>query len=199
MISVAAAALRTGLGRLAPHTVRLHHDERGSRMASADVRTHLSAKLGTPVDVALYIGPPRAVRKPLLQVLNDRGHTVAFAKLGVDDFTRALVRHEAAALEEVHERAPRWVVPPPVLHHGSWQGHQLLVLGALRRGGAVPADNPVLTRAADEIARLGPVHDGPLSWSGYWTRPAARQDRLPPTKLAQTLLAGTARLANGYP
>ena len=142
MISAAAAALRAGLSRLAPDTVWLPPHRRGSDVATGDVRTHLSAELGTPVDVALYIGPARAVRKPLLQVLDGRGNTVAFAKLGVDDFTRALVLHEAAALEELHRCAPRWVVPPPVLRRGSWHGHELLVLGALHRGAAAPADDP---------------------------------------------------------
>ena len=199
MISAAAAALRAGLSRLAPDTVWLPPHRRGSDVATGDVRTHLSAELGTPVDVALYIGPARAVRKPLLQVLDGRGNTVAFAKLGVDDFTRALVLHEAAALEELHRCAPRWVVPPPVLRHGSWHGHELLVLGALHRGAAAPADDPVLVRAADEVARLRAVHSDLLPQSSYWTRLVVRQDALPATRFASMLRASTAELAERAP
>lgn len=199
MISGAATALRAGLGRLAPDVLLLPLHRRGDAAAADNVRGHLSAELGYPVDVALYIGPARAVRKPLLQVLDGRGQTVAFAKLGVDDFTRALVTHEAAALAQVHGYALRWVVPPPVLHHGSWRGHELLVLGALRRGAAVPPDDSVLARAADEVARLNPVHSGPLSASSYWLRLVARQHEAPASRFTQILRASTARLAEGAP
>jgi hypothetical protein len=195
-MSVAGAVLRTGLGRLAPDKVVVTRKRAGSASGEEDVRTHLSAELGKAVDVALYIGPARAVRKPVLQVLDDRGQTIAFAKLGVDEFTRALVCHEAGALEEVHRYAPRWVVPPPVLHHGPWAGHQLLVLGALPRGTAAPADHPVLARAADEIARLRPVRSGPLPGSSYVKRLIARQHALPATTLSAVLLASTTRLTD---
>jgi hypothetical protein len=197
MISAAATALRAGLGRLAPDVLLVPHGQEPN--AATDVRSHLSAELGFPVDVALYIGPARAVRKPLLQVLDSRGHTVAFAKLGVDDFTRALVLHEAAALAEVHRCSPRWVLPPPVLHHGSWRGHELLVLGALHRGAAVPADDPVLARAADEVARLKSVQSGPLTGSSYWRRLVARQDALPTSRFTPMLRASMVRLGEGAP
>jgi hypothetical protein len=199
MISAAAMALRTGLGRFAPNLISVPSDHPGSGPVAVDVRTHLSMQLGFSIDVALYIGPARAVRKPLLQVLDRRGHTVGFAKLGVDDFTRALVQHEAAALDELHRCSPRWVVPPPVLHHGRWHGHELLVLGALRRGAAVPADDPVLARAADEIARLKQVSSGSLPASSYWRRLVARQAALPATMFTPMLRASMTRLGERAP
>lgn len=199
IISAAAIALRTGLGRFVADVVLVPSSDSKSGPATDDVRAHLSAQLGSSVDVGLYIGPARAVRKPLLQVLNGHGHTVAFAKLGVDEFTRSLVQHEAAALEHVHGCSPQWVVPPPVLYHGRWRGHELLVLGALRRGIAVAADNPVLARAADEIARLKPVPSGPLLASSYWQRLVARQEVLADSRFTALLRASAARLRDRAP
>ena len=95
--------------------------------------------------------------------------------------------HEAAALEELHRCAPRWVVPPPVLRHGSWHGHELLVLVHCT-GRSCPADDPVLVRAADEVARLRAVHSDLLPQSSYWTRLVVRQDALPATRFASMLV-----------
>jgi hypothetical protein len=63
----------------------------------------------------------------------------------------------------------------------------------------VVADNPVLTRAADEIARLRPVHSAPLSQSSYWERLCGRQDALAPSRFSAILLASTARLGRRPP
>ena len=61
----------------------------------------LSTALGRRVHLSLYVSPPRAVRKPVLQLLDDDGRTVAFAKLGLGEFTSALVGDEATALRRL--------------------------------------------------------------------------------------------------
>ena len=49
--------------------------------------------------VSLRIGPPRANRKPVLELLSPGGEVLGFAKVGVTGLTRELVRAEAAALD----------------------------------------------------------------------------------------------------
>ena len=54
--------------------------------------------LGRPALLSIHIGPARANRKPVLQLLGAGGEALGYAKLGVDPLTRALVDAEAAAL-----------------------------------------------------------------------------------------------------
>ncbi|MEJ5946304.1 hypothetical protein WDZ17_13480 [Pseudokineococcus basanitobsidens] len=81
--------------------------------------------------LAMPVSPPRANRKPVLQVLDPCGAVLAFAKVGHDDLTRALVRREATALRRVGERAQGCLVVPEVLGLREWSGLDVLVLGAV--------------------------------------------------------------------
>src|ERR1700710_2010115 len=102
------------------------------RISGTDtLAAHLSAAVGQPVRVSVRFGPPRANRKPVLQLLDRRGHAVGFAKLGVNELTRALVTAEAAALREIAKRDLGIVRAPKVLHAGAWNDLELLVIEAL--------------------------------------------------------------------
>ncbi|MCW2612495.1 MAG: hypothetical protein QOC93_4158 [Actinomycetota bacterium] len=108
------------------------------------IEDHLAAVLGRPVVLALHIGPARANRKPVFQVLDEAGEPLGFAKVGVDPLTRRLVADEAEALRMLAGHSLRGVEVPAVLHHGSWNGAEILVQSAL----------PVwLPRAADDGTR----------------------------------------------
>ena len=64
----------------------------------------LSGLLDQPVRVAWTVGPARANRKPVLQVVGDHAATVAYAKAGIDSLTTSLVSRESTALAMI-ERA----------------------------------------------------------------------------------------------
>ena len=117
-----AAAFRVGAGAL---LLRHRLAEPGPGLAA-----HLSTLLGRPVLLSVHIGPDRANRKPVVQVLDRDGSVLAFAKLGVDPLTAALVDAEAVALERL-STVDAGVVVPELLHHGDWRGHRLLVQRAL--------------------------------------------------------------------
>ena len=69
---------------------------------AACVEDPLREALGVgTVRLTLPIGPARANRKPVLQVGDAAGRVLAFAKVGHNPLTRALVRHEADALERL--------------------------------------------------------------------------------------------------
>ena len=168
-----AWGVRTGAAEL------LLRDRVRVRPTSADdgagsVEDHLRAVLGNVV-LSVHVGPARANRKPVLQVLTPDGRTVGFVKIGVNDLTRQLVRQEAEALSRL-ERAPLTEVQAPrVLHTGTWKGLEVLVQSALpvwRR--RVGFDAGRLVRGMREVAAIGGVEAHPLASSSYWTRLTAR-------------------------
>ncbi|MEU4406533.1 hypothetical protein AB0F88_18600 [Streptosporangium sp. NPDC023963] len=121
------------------------------------IESHLSEVFGTPVRVTLRVRPARrANRKPILEARTADG-PIAFVKIGDTDLTRELVAHEARTLGLLAGVPLKTVVPPAVLHHGSWRGLSVLALTPLPvRRGRIPGD--VLTDAIAEIARIPGGH-----------------------------------------
>lgn len=137
--------------------------------ATDTVDHFLSTALGTPLQVSIHIGPARANRKPVLQLLDPRGGTIGFAKFGVGPLTRRLVRAETAALSALsHVRLPDIVVPS-ILHAGQWRGMQVLVQSALPVWEPrVPLSGVRLQRAMAEVAGACGLTQGWLATSPYW-------------------------------
>lgn len=143
---------------------------------SADtIETYLRGRLGTDLVLSLHIGPARANRKPVLQLLTRRGRTTGFAKLGVNELTRSLVRAERDSLRELATAGLRHTTVPSVLHHGTWNGLEVLVQSPLpvweRRA---PATAERLAATMREIAEVGGVRAEPLRGGSYWTSLAER-------------------------
>jgi len=135
------------------------------------LRAYLSSLLGRPLAVAVHLGPPRANRKPVLQLLDPAGHTVAYAKVGINGLTDGLVSHEAAVLAQLADVALPGVRLPRLMHSGDWQGHALLVLSPLpvwEAGAAQPPQARV--HAAGVLARVLGSHREPLATSACATR-----------------------------
>jgi hypothetical protein len=125
--------------------------------------------------LSIHIGPARANRKPVLQVLDRGGATVAFVKLGTTGLTRALVRAEATALTAVGHAGLAGVTVPKVLHTGQWRGHEVLVQAALPTWRTrVPLSAPRLSAAMTELTGCCGIWREPLSGSGYSARLRAR-------------------------
>lgn len=164
---------------------------------AATLEAHLAGLLGRPAYVSLHLGPPRAVQKPVLQVMTAQGEVVGYAKLGVTPFTRELVRHEAEALRELAGRSWEHLVVPPVVHHGRWRGHELLVVGALE-GSARAATPGTLSVAMVELARFRGVTTTSLAESTYWTRLGERLGALPATPIVDVLRGGAARIVAAH-
>ncbi|GAA1374562.1 hypothetical protein [Catellatospora chokoriensis] len=137
--------------------------------ATDTVDHFLSTALGIPLQVSIHIGPARANRKPVLQLLDPRGGTIGFAKFGVGPLTRRLVRAETAALSALsHVRLPGIVVPS-ILHAGQWRGMQVLVQSALPVWEPRVALSGVrLQRAMAEVAGACGLTQGWLATSPYW-------------------------------
>jgi hypothetical protein len=170
---VLAAAFRAGVGPLAFRD-RLVID-------GAGLDSHLAEVLGRPALMSIHIGPARANRKPVLQLLGPRGEALAYAKLGVDPLTRALVDAEAAALTRLGGVPLGPVTVAETLHHGHWRGHALLVQSALpvRLERAAPAE-AAAAEAAAMLAVAGALGVRRRRYAGsrYAERLAAEVDAL---------------------
>ena len=196
-----SAAGRTGLAQaVLRDRVRVHLP---TGAPPAGIEEHLAAVLGREVLVSMHLGPPRANRKPVLQLLSPAGETFAFVKVGIDPLTCRLVREEGAALETLAAAGLSTLTAPRALHRGQWRGLELLVQGALpvwqHRGPLTPE---LVHRAQREVAGIGGTPAAALTGSAYWTGLTARIAALPSSAAAtelSALLPALATAADGVP
>ena len=94
------------------------------------ITDHLAGVLGQAVTVALTIGGERVNRKPVLHVFDATGRPLAFTKVGISPETRALVEHEAEALDTLHGRV-RDIEIPGLIALTTWRGHPVTTMSAL--------------------------------------------------------------------
>ena len=135
------------------------------------IEAYLKNLMSRDIQVSMYLGPARANRKPVLQLLTGSGETIGFAKVGVSPLTSKLVRAERDALAQVGAAGLREITVPRVLHYGVWNGLDVLVLSALpawRRRRPLSAAR--LATAMRELARVGGLQREPLSGSEYLRR-----------------------------
>ena len=136
------------------------------------LRQHLGDVFGEPVDFSLGLGTARANRKPVLQVFDARGRSLAFVKVGDTELTESLVRAEAASLGRLAEvDLPSTLEVPSLLHFGVWEGAVLLAMTSLettpwqrpRRQFTVPGAE--MSRLHDAFVDRAP---GPLEEMALW-------------------------------
>jgi hypothetical protein len=171
-----------GLADVLPHRVRIERETIGD-----DLTGYLSAALGQDVVVSLYIGPPRANRKPVLQALAPDGTVAGFVKVGIDPLTCGLVRAEAAALAVLEEAPLVKMQPPRLLWHGQWRGHEVMVQQALPRGQRA-RDLSELAGAMAELAALRGITVTSAASSPYWQNLRSRLHALGQRDTAAALL-----------
>lgn len=141
------ALARTGATRFAPTQYVLGAPE-------DTILGHLRDLLGEDLHAAVHLGPPRANRKPVLHLMDRRGRTRAFVKIGVNALTDARVRAETQALNSMAASPPAALVVPTVLASGTWRGHAYALLEPVPTG-AGPTEVP--TDAARHIAGSMPA------------------------------------------
>lgn len=185
-----AGGLRCGLGLL------LSGRRRTVVGSDRGLIGHLEQVLGEPLLVSLHLGPPRANRKPVLQLLRADGRVVAFAKVGHDDLTRRLVRTEADALQRLSTVRLPGVRVPEVLHQGSWGDLHVLVQSPLplrHRRQTSPVD---VARAMAAVADIDRGSDAPLVGGPYWSVLAGRIAALPDVPAAAGLVTAFTQLGD---
>jgi hypothetical protein len=142
-----------------------------ARPGTETIEAYLIDVMQRDIRVSMYLGPARANRKPVLQLLTSAGETVGFAKIGVSPLTSRLVRVERDALAQLGQASLAEITIPRVLHYGVWHGLDVLVLSALptwQRRRPIPPDR--LAASMIELARIGGLRREPLTGSGYLDR-----------------------------
>ncbi|WP_248961685.1 hypothetical protein [Sphaerisporangium perillae] len=133
------------------------------------IEAYLGEVFGQRVTATIRVRPARrANRKPVLELRGASGGLLAFVKIGDTDRSRALVRHESATLELLAGTPMKVVSAPTVLHHGQWNGLDVLALSPLptRRG---RVSHVLLGSAVREIAALATAAPGggsAAAWPG---------------------------------
>lgn len=155
------------------------------------LESHLGSIVGSRVTIGVHLGPPRANRKPILQLVSDHGKTVAFAKVGINDLTRDLVRGETAALRSLESVDFTSLTIPRILHSGGWGKNVLLVLAPVDTRNA-PRSQPLLLQLAMvELSRSQGLAREVLVRSGYWKQLRCRIESMSGPQAA-ALLEGLA-------
>ncbi|POM27131.1 hypothetical protein BTM25_15410 [Actinomadura rubteroloni] len=164
---VLAAGLRSGLARPLLRD-RITIGGAPGTGGAPDIEAHLGAVFGADVVVGLHIGPDRANRKPVAQVLSASGRTLGYAKIGINPLTRELVRAERTALELLNARSLPTVRVPTVRHAGEWNGLEILVLDPLPVWSRhVPYDEGRMVAAVQEVAAVAGLSEARLATSPY--------------------------------
>lgn len=119
------------------------------------IEAHLATLIGQPVLVSMQVGPPRANRKPVLQMLDRAGRILGYAKIGTNDLTSRLLDTEARALKELATAALPGIAVPELLHRGPWRDLDLLVQSPLPVRAARPPSPAQLEAAMVRLAATG--------------------------------------------
>ena len=148
--------------------------------AGGSVIQHVAHVLGVAdLQAAVLFRRATPNRKPILQMIDHDGRSIAFVKIGWNELTRTLVRNEGAILRRFAERPPASFVVPELLHAGPWHDLETLAVSPLpnrfwthRRGGGLPV------AATREIALADGLHRSPLASSAYHQQLRDRLHRL---------------------
>lgn len=159
-----SAGLTSGFGAtVLGRRIRMHVPA-----GTGTIESYLSEALSLDIRVSIYLGSARANRKPVLQLLTTAGETIGFAKIGINPLTRSLVRAERNSLRLLAVAGVTEFTVPEVLHYDSWNGLEILVLGALPvwlpRRRLSPEQ---FAAAVCAVSRVDGVSSGPLLGSSY--------------------------------
>jgi hypothetical protein len=169
---ILAAGFRVGISG---HLLRRRAGPPQSDRSTELLENHIQEVMGRQLFMAVFFQTGRPQKKPVLHLISPGGALVGYAKVGWNDVTRRLVRHEGEALEQVARALPGDApfAVPPVRHRGTWRGHELLITDAVE--GVEPgllSEPPI--EATAMLAQLATEQSEVLPTSRYWQRQRAR-------------------------
>jgi hypothetical protein len=130
---------------------------------------HLRLLFGREQIVMAFGGGSGPYRKPVLQVFSTGGTPLGYIKVGWNDWARAAVSREAAALRACAAQ-PMNLGVPDFLGLSVWRGLDLLITGPLPRASRRVSSKSGLPSASvlREISALAPGFTGALAASPWW-------------------------------
>jgi hypothetical protein len=141
----------------------------GAQLADELLGEHLRLLFGRGQVVTAFGAGSGPYRKPVLQVFSTDGIALGYIKVGWNNWTRAAVRREAAALQACAAH-PLQLGVPEFLGLSAWRGLDLLVTGPLPSDSRRVSSRSGLPPASmlREISGLAPVSAGELAASPWW-------------------------------
>ncbi len=116
---------------------------------------HVAARLGDePTRGLVLCGPPRANQKPVVQLHDRRGRTIAYIKVAWNDLTRTLLADERRSLDHLARRAAD-VRVPKVLAAGEFGDATWIALSPVEVDRRLDPDHDTIDRVAVAIETTG--------------------------------------------
>ena len=132
------------------------------------IEAHVTRVMGRPVRLGVLLGPPRANIKPVLQLFDVDGRTVAFAKVATSTISASLLDAEAAALRRLERRPVPGVLAPQLVDISAWRDRLVLVQTALPAAQSSRQPTILPTAALAAIAASGGIRRSTLDASAFW-------------------------------
>ncbi len=138
---------------------------------SASLMSHLEAVFSQTVSVSVSVGPARANRKPVLQVFDAKGRSLAFVKVGDSATASGHVMREAESLKVLGTQQFSSLELPSLIDMSQWNGMTVLVMTALdtRPMSRGPGLARLRGRAVDELAAAFRQPQANLAQTPMWT------------------------------
>lgn len=173
--------------------------EREESRAPALLLDHLRTVLGrSDLTFAIALGNPGSRRKPMIKVLTPKGRALAYAKIGWNGVTNALVRNEVSTLTAL-KGIPRSFVVPDILHEEEWNGRYFCLLSApnLRATPASPGMTDAHLNAVRDLAAERTCLIPPRQ-SAFWHRLQGELENTPDSYHSRLLCQAVARIEERF-
>ena len=129
---------------------------------------HVASLLGhSNVSGIVLCGPPRANQKPVIQLHDRWGRTIAYIKVAWNDLTAGLLDDEHAALDHLSALPDKGFTSPPVLASGVFGDSTWLALGPVGVDRRHRPEYRQFDTLAINIERTGSNWEGPTADSDY--------------------------------
>lgn len=146
-IKILALAGKIGLAKTFASRITISNRYNG-------IDIHCSLLFSYPISLALYVGPSRAVQKPVLQILSPDGNTVAFAKIAVNDLTEKLIRNEVRSIGIVESAHLSSLVAPRIIDSRRWNERSTIVQEAISPGKSMHQLMKILPSATRQLSEV---------------------------------------------
>lgn len=156
-------AASAGAGYLFPWTVTVARRSRDTSLLG-----HIEEHADESLHTAIAIGPPRANRKPVLQLITPRGSRVGFVKVGVNSLTRHRVLAEARALDRLGRLVMPGLKVPEVLDIPPWRDTPFLATRPLNTWTSRSISTDGRRRALRSLVTAAEVTNTELRTSLWW-------------------------------
>ncbi len=171
---VLAASLNGSFGWALLPKIRMlmRHDVSKKEKTELSLLEHLKEILAQRnVTFAISLGTPSPHRKPVIEILDDKGEVLGFVKVGWNEATNALVRNEANISRYLSGVSFNSFAVPSMLYAGWWEGRFLCIQSA-PAGKIETAPQKLTSQYLSVLEELRAFHIRwmPLKESAFWRK-----------------------------